>query len=55
MDFFSCISFLGHLFLRAVPDEKNLGVFEGKALYFCGVGGGWLFFNPVGWSSLVKM
>ena len=25
-----------------------MGVFEGKALYFRGVGGGWLFFNPVG-------
>ena len=25
-----------------------MGVFEGKALYFCGGGGGWLFFNPVG-------
>ena len=32
--------------LWAVPDEKNM-VFEGKALYFCGAGGGWLFFNPV--------
>ena len=28
--------------------KKCGGVFEGKALYFCGVGGGWLFFNPVG-------
>ena len=27
---------------------KNMGVFEGEALYFCGGGGGWLFFNPVG-------
>ena len=27
---------------------KNMGVFEGKALYFLGVGGGWLFFSPVG-------
>ena len=25
-----------------------MGVFEGKALYFCVGGGGWLFFNPVG-------
>ena len=24
-----------------------MGVFEGKVLYFCGGGGGWLFFNPV--------
>ena len=27
---------------------KKYGVFEGKALYFCGVGGGWLYFSPVG-------
>ena len=31
---------------------KNMGVFEGKTLYFCRGGGrdggGWLFFNPVG-------
>ena len=27
---------------------KNMEVFEGKALYFHGVGGDWLFFNPVG-------
>ena len=32
---------------RAVPDKKNLGVFEGKTLYFCGGGGDWLSFNPV--------
>ena len=27
---------------------KTYGVFEGKALDFCGGGGGWLFFSPVG-------
>ena len=35
------------ILLRAVPDKKNMGVFEGKVLYFCSVGGVWLFFNPV--------
>ena len=28
--------------------KKKMWVFEGKALYFCGAGGGWLFFSPVG-------
>ena len=30
--------------MKAVPDKNNTGVFEGKALYFCGGGVGW----PVG-------
>ena len=33
---------------------KTYGVFEGKTLYFCGGGRGWLYFNP-GWLSLVKI
>ena len=33
--------------LKAVPDEKNMGSLKAKQ-YFCGGGGGWLFFNPVG-------
>ena len=40
-------SFICKALFRAVPVEKN-GAFEGKALYFCGGGGGWLFFNLVG-------
>ena len=32
---------------KGCSDEQNTAVFQGKALYFCGVGGGWLFFNPV--------
>ena len=28
---------------RAVPDEKNMRVFEGKVLSFCGGGGGGCF------------
>ena len=31
------------VFIRAVPDEKIGGVFEGEALYFCGGGGGGCF------------
>ena len=33
---------------------KKMGVFEGKALYFCGGGGGRLFYIPVGGCLLWK-
>ena len=33
---------------------KKSGVFEGKGLYFCGGGGGWLFFSPVSGCLLWK-
>ena len=37
---------------RAVPDEKNMGTFEGNALYFCG---GCFFYQSSVWLSCLKM
>ena len=37
-----------NVFLLGCSRRINMGVFVGKALYFCGGGGGLLFFNPVG-------
>ena len=52
------IPMYGSSYIKQAPKGysrwRNMGVFEGKPLYFCGDGGGWLFLRPVGGCLLSK-